>query len=203
MGAHRAPKKSLAFSTAWKAQRRKWLEDFVDFIRQHKVKITDSLHAVSIQVDDHFVPHVGPFRMMVHRFGHQRDARHVAESSDEIIAGKLAVELAVHKTPALSLGEQRFNLGFGKFFCWHVAFLRNRLAFSPAIMRRKLCPSNNSGFGRKSCKLCERLEWFFIECARELHYRRGFSRGKNTRCVSLFSHRIVVNVLATAERSAA
>src|SRR6266852_1515884 len=90
MGAHQAPKKSLAFSTAWKAQRRKWLEDFVDFFRQHKVKITDSLHAVSIQVDDHFVPHVGPFRMMVHRFGHQRDARHVAESSDEIIAGKIS-----------------------------------------------------------------------------------------------------------------
>src|SRR5882762_2344682 len=158
MGAHQAPKKSLAFSTAWKAQRRKWLEDFVDFIRQHKVKITDSLHAVSIQVDDHFVPHVGPFRMMVHRFGHQRDARHVAESSDEIIAGKLAVELAVNKTPALSLGEQRFNLGFGKFFCWHVAFLRNRLAFSPAIMRRKLGPSNNSSFATASCKLCERSE---------------------------------------------
>src|SRR5712671_6505770 len=103
MGAHQAPKKSLAFATAWKAQRRKWLEDFVDFFRQHKVKITDSLHAMSIQVDDHFVPHVEPFRMMVHRFGHQRDARHVAERGDEIPARKLPVQLAIYHAPAPGL----------------------------------------------------------------------------------------------------
>ncbi len=113
--------------------------------------------------------------MMIHRLGHQRYARHIAERGDEILARKLAVELAVDKTPALGLGKQRFNLGFGKFFCWHAVILRDRFGLSPAIMRRKCCPSNNSGFASASCKRCERLERFFVECAREFHYRRGFS----------------------------
>src|SRR5258708_16444124 len=37
-----------------------------------------AFHAVGIQVDDHLVPHVEPFRMMVHGLRDERDARHVA-----------------------------------------------------------------------------------------------------------------------------
>jgi len=117
---------------------------------------------------------------MVHRFGHQRDARHVAESSDEIIAGKLAVELAVHKTPALSLGEQRFNLGFGKFFCC--------MSHSSGIGWRSfqlLCGASSAQqqfqLRPASCKRCERSERFFVECAREFHYCKVSSEAKNAR----------------------
>src|SRR5882762_1155733 len=149
--------------------------------------------------------------MMVHGFGDERNARHIAERADEILARKLAVQLAVDQIPTLGFGKQRCNLGFGKFFCRHVAFLQDRVVFSPAIMRCNWCASNNAGSGRTSCWLCERcLQRFFVDCAREFHYRRGFSRDKNTRCVSLFwwpqainvlATRRAVNVLATTERS--
>jgi len=36
-------------------------EDLVDFFRQLKIVVADAFHAVRIQVDDHFVPHVEPF----------------------------------------------------------------------------------------------------------------------------------------------
>jgi hypothetical protein len=48
------------------------------------------------------------------------------------------------------------------------------LAFAPAIMRRKCRASNNSGFAGAGCRRCQRLERFFVECAREFHYRKGF-----------------------------
>src|SRR5882762_2794049 len=65
--------------------------------------------------------------MMIHRLGHERYARHAAECADEILARKLAVELAVDQIPTFGFGKQRCNLGFGKFFCRHVAFLQDRL----------------------------------------------------------------------------
>src|SRR5258708_14558812 len=98
-----------------------------------------------IQVDHHLVPHVGPFGMMVHGFGDERYARHIAERADEILARKVAVQLAVDQIPTLGFGKQRCNLGFGKFFCRHVAFLRDRLAFSSVIMRCNCCASNSAG----------------------------------------------------------
>src|SRR5438876_1280268 len=83
---------------------------------------------------------------MVHGLCDERDTRHVAKRGDEILARKFPVQFAVHKSPSLGLGKLRVNFGIGKFFCRHVALLRNRLVCSPAIMRRKPCSSNNAGF---------------------------------------------------------
>src|SRR5229473_2165175 len=46
--------------------------------------------------------------------------------------------------------------------------------FSPVIMRRKLCASKNSGFADANGRLSERWQRFFVECAGEFDYRRGF-----------------------------
>jgi len=54
--------------------------------------------------------------MMVHRFSHQRDARHVAERRDEILAREFLVQLSIGDVPALGFGKQRGNLGVGSFF---------------------------------------------------------------------------------------
>src|SRR5882724_5270418 len=82
-------------------------KNLVNFFRQLEIVIADSLHAVRIQIDRHFVPHVEPFRMMIHRFGDQRDARHVPESRDEILARKLLVQFSIRDAPAFCLRQQR------------------------------------------------------------------------------------------------
>src|SRR5258708_30725298 len=38
---------------------------------------------------------------------------------------------------------------------------------------------------RSRCRLCERFERFFVECAREFHYRREFLRSQNARCARM------------------
>src|SRR5438128_986986 len=147
-------------------------EDFVDFFRQLEIVIADALHAVRIQVDNHFVPHVKPLWMMVHGFGHQGDTRHVAERRDEILAREFPVQLAVHETPSLGLGKLRGYFGIGKFLCGHVPFLRlvwrshqPLCGASPAPATIPASPGANHG-------PFERLERFFVECARKFHYRR-------------------------------
>src|SRR6266478_1419182 len=52
-----------------------------------------------------------------------------------------------------------------------------------AIMRRKLRTGNIFGFGAMHFSVCRRFERFFVECFREFHYRRGFFRDENARCV--------------------
>src|SRR5882724_5786095 len=81
--------------------------------------------------------------MKVYGFPPERGARHVAKGRDKILARKLPVQLAVHHAPSCRFGEQCCNLWIGKFFCRHLASLRNRLASFQAIMRRKPRPSNN------------------------------------------------------------
>src|SRR5207245_313521 len=138
-----APKISLTLSATGESHRRKRLEDFVDFFRQHKIVVADALHAVGGQIDDHFVPHVEPFGMMVHRFRKQCHARHVAKRGHKITARKFSMQFAVDHAPSLHLWQQRCDFRFAEFLCRHGAFLPNRLAFSPAIMRRMRYSSKN------------------------------------------------------------
>src|SRR6266568_1155584 len=103
--ADQAPRISLTFFAARKAKWQKRLKNFVDFFRQHKVVVADTFYAVRVQVNDHLVPHVEPFGVMVHRFGDQRDPRHVAERADKIFAREFPVQLAVDDAPAFRLGS--------------------------------------------------------------------------------------------------
>lgn len=51
-------------------ENRSGAEDFINSLCQREIVVADPLYAVGIQVDHHFIPHVEPFRMMVHGFGH-------------------------------------------------------------------------------------------------------------------------------------
>jgi len=91
-------------------------KDLVDFFRQLEIVVADALHAVRIQVDHHFVPHVETIPDGDSWLPHERDARHVAERRDEILAGKLAVQLAVHHAPSCALGSSAVISGSDSFF---------------------------------------------------------------------------------------
>src|SRR5882724_6955634 len=82
-------------------------KNLVNFFRQLEIVIADAFNTVRIQIDHHFVPHVEPFRMMIHRFGDERDTRHVPESSDEIFARKFPVQFSIRDAPAFRLRQQR------------------------------------------------------------------------------------------------
>src|SRR5262249_33661119 len=56
----------------------------------------------------HLVPHIEPFRMMIHGLSDQRDASHVAECRHKILALIFAVEFSVLYCPT---GEFRDELG--------------------------------------------------------------------------------------------
>ena len=45
-------------------------KDFVHLLGQLEVVVADAFDAVSSQVNDHLVPHVEPFGVVVHFFGH-------------------------------------------------------------------------------------------------------------------------------------
>ena len=69
-------------------------KDFADFPRKFEIQITDALHAVSVQINDHLVPHIAPVRVVVHGFGHERDSRHVAERGHKVFTLERAVQFA-------------------------------------------------------------------------------------------------------------
>src|SRR5713101_8115097 len=102
-----APKISLTLSVTGESHRRKRLEDFVDFFRQHKIVVADAFHAEGGEVEDHFVPHVKPFGMMVHRFGNQGHTRHIAKRSHKVTARKFPMQFAGDNAPSFGFRQQR------------------------------------------------------------------------------------------------
>src|SRR5271169_457470 len=75
-------------------------ENLVDFLREHEIVVADSFYAMGSEVDYHFVPDIEPFGMVVHGFGNESDASHVAERRDEILACVFLMQLAVYDFPA-------------------------------------------------------------------------------------------------------
>ena len=69
-------------------------KDFVDLSCQLEIQVADAANAVGIQIDHNFISHVEPFRVMVHRFRHQRHASHVSKGRHEILALERAMQLA-------------------------------------------------------------------------------------------------------------
>ncbi len=100
----------------------------VDFGRQLEIQVADALHAVGIQIDHDFVPHVEPFRMVVHGLRHQRHLRHFPEGGRKILTLKCPVELAICQTPAFCILQVLLDLGVAQFLCWHGHTLPNRPA---------------------------------------------------------------------------
>jgi len=96
-------------------------ENFFDFLGKNEIEIADAFDAVRDEVDDDFVPDVEPFRMMVHGFGDEGDASHVAESGDEVLALVLAVKFAVLDFPAGQFRHEFRDFVVGKFSCVHSA----------------------------------------------------------------------------------
>jgi hypothetical protein len=85
-------------------------EDLVDFLGQLEIEIADSLHAVRVQIDDHFIPDVAPFGMVVHPFGDQGHLRHFPERGYEILALECLVQLAVLNRPTVYGMQSLLNI---------------------------------------------------------------------------------------------
>jgi len=94
-------------------------EDLLHFVGENEIEIADSLHAVGDEVDDDFIPYVEPLGVVIHRFGDERDARHVAECGDEILALVLAMEFAVLNLPAGQPGQKFRDFVVGEFARLH------------------------------------------------------------------------------------
>src|SRR5258707_5510370 len=113
----------------------------IDLSRQRKIVITDPLHAVRVQIDHHFVPHVEPFRMMVHRLRHQRHPRHVPKRRHKILALELPVQFPIHQAPALRLFQPFLYFTVCQFLSRHA---RLQIASLASIMRCVLIASNRT-----------------------------------------------------------
>jgi hypothetical protein len=100
-------------------------EDLVYFGCELEIEIADTAHAMRIQIDDHLIPHIKPFGMVVHGFGDERNARHISEGGDKIFAFERAMKLASLQTPALNLAEAFLDFDFGEFFCGHQRFSKS------------------------------------------------------------------------------
>ena len=94
-------------------------EDLLHFVGENEIEIADSLHAVRDEVDDDSIPYVEPLGVVIHRFGDKRDARHVAECGDEILALVLAMEFAVLNLPAGQAGQKLRDFVVGEFARLH------------------------------------------------------------------------------------
>src|SRR5438105_11555364 len=92
-------------------------ENFIDLGGQLEIQIADALYAVGIQIDYHFVPHVEPLRMVIHRFGNQCHTSHIAEGSDEVFTFERTVQLAVLESPALRAWQLLLYFRIGEFLC--------------------------------------------------------------------------------------
>ena len=88
-------------------------EHLFHFFRENEIEIADAFDAVRDEINHHFVPDVEPFGVMVHGFGDERDARHVAEGGDEILALKFAMKLAVLNLPAGKAGHELVDFVVG------------------------------------------------------------------------------------------
>src|SRR6202795_3163081 len=93
------PPQNVRFTNRWYPNRKigrhlLCAKDFADLACQLEIQLADAAHTVGIQIDYDFIPHVKPFRVMVHRFRHQRHARHVAKGRHEILAFERAMQLA-------------------------------------------------------------------------------------------------------------
>src|SRR5689334_3327953 len=94
-------------------------ENVLDFFGENEVKIADAFHAVRDEVDDDLIPDVEPLGVMIHRFGDERNARHVAESGKKIFALVLAMEFAVLNLPFGQAGHQFCDFVVGEFARLH------------------------------------------------------------------------------------
>jgi len=94
-------------------------KNVLDFFGEDEVQIADAFHAVRDEVDDDFIPDVEPLGVVIHRFGDERDARHVAESGDKILALVLAMEFAVLNLPAGQPGHKFRDFVVGEFVRLH------------------------------------------------------------------------------------
>src|SRR2546425_3080344 len=94
-------------------------KDFIDFCGQLEIEVADAVHAVRRKVENDFVPHVEPFGMVIHGFGDESDARHVAEGRDEVLTLKRAMELAVFKSPAFVLDKPLLKFRVREFVRGH------------------------------------------------------------------------------------
>jgi 2,4-diaminopentanoate dehydrogenase len=154
-------------------------EDFVDFFCKHKIVIADAADAVGVEVNDHFVPDIEPLGVMVHGFGDQRDACHVAKRGDEVFACEFAVELAVHDAPPLCFAQELLHVRIGKFFRGHDGIPLGSDNRGKKHYAAQAAPQQQRRFSSKGLY---RAHWFFIERAQEFDYRRGFLCRKNARC---------------------
>src|SRR5579859_676330 len=120
------------------------------FFRKHEIEIADSFHAVRDEIDDDFIPNVEPLGVVIHRFGDERNAGHVAEGGDEILALVFAVKLSVSYRPAGKPGQQFCDFVVGKFSCLHGG--------SPGQRVSALCYARQSAPPRAAApgKRCER-----------------------------------------------
>ena len=94
-------------------------EDLLHFVGENEIEIADSLYAVRDEIDDDFIPYVEPLGVVIHRFGDERDTRHVAECGDEIRALVLAMEFAVLNLPAGQPGQKFRDFVVGEFARLH------------------------------------------------------------------------------------
>jgi len=88
-------------------------ENLVNFLAELEIQVTDALDTVGVQVDDHFVPDIEPFRVMVHGLRDQRNTRHIPEGADEVLAFECAMQLPLREGPTLKLLEAFLNFHIG------------------------------------------------------------------------------------------
>ena len=94
-------------------------EDLLHFVGENEIEIADSLYAVRDEVDDDFIPYVEPLGVVIHRFGDERDSRHVAECGDEILALVLAVKFSILHGPAGKPGHELGDFVVGELARLH------------------------------------------------------------------------------------
>jgi hypothetical protein len=128
------PDRCILCENVWRNYFRSRGEDFIYFGGQIEIETADSFCVVGVQVDYNFVVDVEPFRMVVHGFCDERDARHVAECGYEIFALKFAVEFIVYQTPTFGSAQAFGYFHVGQFLRAH-EFSSSCSGWNETIMR--------------------------------------------------------------------
>lgn len=66
------------------------MKNLLDLAGELKIELAEAADGVRSKVHGHFIPHVGPFRMMVHGLRRKRHNSHVTKGVGEIATSECA-----------------------------------------------------------------------------------------------------------------